>query len=125
MTKNKRIKSTKRWRENHPGRATYYMRKKNYLKNHGVTPEEAEQILINQGGKCAICNELTILSGKTGGHLDHNHINNEIRGVLCYSCNVGLGHFKDNINNLLNAISYLKKKKFILVVNVYGKENVA
>lgn len=30
-----------------------------------------------------------------------------IRGLLCYSCNYGLGQFKDSVSNLLNAASYL------------------
>lgn len=29
--------------------------------------------------------------------------------MLCNSCNVGLGQFQDDIQNLVNAISYLRQ----------------
>jgi len=41
-------------------------------------------------------------------HLDHNHENGQIRGVLCHGCNLGLGGFKDNPNLLLKAIRYVR-----------------
>ena len=34
----------------------------------------------------------------------------KFRGMLCHHCNRGLGNFKDNIQNLENAILYLKNK---------------
>ena len=41
-------------------------------------------------------------------HIDHNHKTNKIRGILCGNCNMGLGHFKDNLDVLKNAIKYLE-----------------
>ena len=41
--------------------------------------------------------------------VDHCHKTGKIRGLICDSCNVGLGRFKDNIDNLKNAIKYLEK----------------
>lgn len=34
-----------------------------------------------------------------------------VRGILCNDCNKGLGNFKDNIDLLLNAVSYLSKTR--------------
>lgn len=60
----------------------------------------------NQIGRCAICeNELPEEASKA--HVDHCHKTNKIRGILCFNCNVGLGHFKDNPNYLERAINYL------------------
>lgn len=39
---------------------------------------------------------------------DHDHISGRYRGIICHSCNIGLGHFKDNINVIEKAIHYLK-----------------
>ena len=39
--------------------------------------------------------------------VDHNHITGKIRGLLCSSCNVGLGVFKDSPDLLRKAIKYL------------------
>jgi hypothetical protein len=52
---------------------------------------------------CEICDS------KENLVIDHNHKTNVVRGVLCSHCNLGLGHFLDNKNNLEKAVSYLKK----------------
>lgn len=84
-------------------------RSKNYNKNigrykkYGITKVEFEEILNKQKNKCAICkNDL-----KKEIHIDHSHNTGKVRGVLCGICNKGLGQFKDNIQNLKNAIKYL------------------
>lgn len=41
--------------------------------------------------------------------IDHNHQTGKVRGLLCHHCNVGLGHFKDNIELLNSALDYLIK----------------
>ena len=64
-----------------------------------------------QKHKCAICNK----SPTYGRHkyprklaIDHDHKTGKIRGLLCRSCNLGLGYFKDDIELLKNSILYLK-----------------
>ena len=57
-----------------------------------------------QNGCCAICgifkgNKLVI---------DHCHQSKKIRGLLCHSCNTGLGQFGDDISTLKLAIDYLQ-----------------
>ncbi len=39
--------------------------------------------------------------------VDHNHKNNIVRGLLCNHCNRGIGHFRDDPNILIKAITYL------------------
>ena len=41
--------------------------------------------------------------------VDHCHETNQIRGLLCSSCNIGLGQFQDSIKLLSKAIDYLIK----------------
>jgi hypothetical protein len=41
--------------------------------------------------------------------LDHDHKSGKIRGVLCFKCNSGLGHFEDSSTILLKALQYLNK----------------
>lgn len=58
----------------------------------------------NQGACCAICK--TPASGRRL-HIDHNHVTNKIRGLLCFGCNAGIGYFKDSCTILHNAVEYL------------------
>jgi len=39
--------------------------------------------------------------------IDHDHRTGQVRGLLCHTCNAGLGMFKDNIELLHRAIMYL------------------
>lgn len=50
---------------------------------------------------CVICGKTDKLC------IDHCHTSKEVRGLLCSSCNFGLGNFKDNPVLLANAIKYL------------------
>ena len=53
---------------------------------------EYEQMLVQQGGECAICGQKDKSFNLA---VDHCHGTKRIRGLLCSQCNVGLGSFKD------------------------------
>jgi hypothetical protein len=76
------------------------------LKNHGLTAQEYSVMLEKQAGLCAICTKVNQNGRKLA--IDHNHTTGKIRGLLCSNCNVGLGHFKDNLKLLSRAGSYLQ-----------------
>lgn len=77
------------------------------LKRYGITADAWDSLFESQGKVCAICR--TIDSGIRGWQTDHDHKTKLVRGILCSSCNNGLGRFKDNISSLLRAIEYLRK----------------
>ena len=58
-----------------------------------------------QGGRCAICGAE---QGNRRFHLDHDHATGRARGLLCHSCNLGLGAFRDNPEWLDAAAAYLR-----------------
>ena len=64
------------------------------------------RLLARQGWECSICR--TPLSGGKDTCWDHNHKTGAFRAMLCSHCNLGLGHFKDNILNLRKAALYLE-----------------
>ena len=55
--------------------------------------------------------ESTEAGGRGDWHLDHDHVTGKFRGLLCSDHNLGLGRFHDNINELQDAIDYLRGKK--------------
>lgn len=71
-----------------------------YLKReYNLTKEQYDELLQLQGGVCAIC------SGPATD-VDHDHDTNEVRGLLCHSCNRALAGV-DNVEWLGKAFDYL------------------
>ena len=69
---------------------------------YGITLEQYNELYLAQEGKCCICKEYF-----ESLVVDHNHESTVVRGLLCPACNFMLGHAKDNIEILSNAIIYL------------------
>lgn len=75
------------------------------LKKYDLREIDYHRMLVEQGGGCKICGG-TCTSGRRLA-VDHCHKSGGVRGLLCRSCNVGLGHFKDSPKLLLLAAEYL------------------
>jgi hypothetical protein len=76
------------------GSRTYHLQRR-----YGISAEEADAMLVAQGGVCAICNVAPAV------HVDHDHATGAVRALLCFNCNGGLGQFKDD-PKLLHAAAY-------------------
>lgn len=75
---------------------------------YGITLEQYNQILINQGNKCPICScQFSSTEYYRRPNIDHCHRTDKIRGILCHKCNTGIGLLNDNPKLLQNAIKYL------------------
>ena len=84
----------------------------NLKKLYGITVDEYESMYESQNGVCLICKQKESLMENgllRSLSVDHDHITDEVRGLLCNACNRGLGLFRDNIDALNNAIEYLKQ----------------
>jgi hypothetical protein len=75
-------------------------------KKYGIDYSGKASMVAGQGGVCAICG-----GPLDPGNIDHDHKTGRIRGVLCTSCNVGLGFFRDDIASLKSAIEYLNRSE--------------
>jgi hypothetical protein len=91
-----------------------YMRQYDLNKSYGITVDQYNELYNNQNGKCAICDK-TVEEKHKGRKknlcIDHCHDEGFIRGLLCDSCNRGIGLFEDDPELLLKAATYLKKHK--------------
>ena len=74
---------------------------------YGLAVGEYDRMLAAQDGKCKICRSADPGNKSGRFNVDHDHVTDEIRGLLCRSCNIGLGNFKDNADLLKAAIEYL------------------
>lgn len=74
------------------------------LKTYGLTVEKFDEMFTEQGGRCAVCKSDDPVRSWT---VDHDHVTGAVRGILCWHCNVGLGHFRDDASNLIAAADYL------------------
>jgi hypothetical protein len=82
-------------------------RKNNLKRMFGMSIEEYDKKLDDQGGGCKLCG-LECISGKRLA-VDHDHKTGKIRDLLCNNCNAGLGKFQDNPELLIKAADYLRK----------------
>lgn len=110
----------KRWQKANPDKVRVYARRHNLKKNYGITLEDYDAMLAEQGGVCALCRKDRKGEGDTGRHaeyggrhmaIDHNHVTGKIRGILCHRCNRMLGHVKEDVEVFRRAIEYLEKHK--------------
>jgi hypothetical protein len=89
----------KQWVKKDEKKQYYYTLKHKY----GITREEYEIRNEVQGGRCAICKQKPVGDLK----VDHDHETLKVRGLLCNSCNVGIGCLGDDVDRLKAAIGYL------------------
>ncbi|MFI0738473.1 endonuclease VII domain-containing protein [Streptomyces sp. NPDC021100] len=71
-------------------------------RTYGISEAEREEMIKEQGGVCCIC-----LSARPV-HVDHCHVTDKVRGVLCFSCNAALGQFKDRPDVMRRAAEYVE-----------------
>ena len=95
------------YRNNHPKKKKFRSRRERDLKfKYNLSLEEYEELLEKQNNVCYICK---LPPNSQGLVVDHDHATGRVRGLLCSSCNTGLGYFRDNIAYLEEAIKYLKQ----------------
>jgi hypothetical protein len=100
------------------------LRRRSSLRAMGLMVEEFNSLIAAQDGRCAICGTTEpggnpASNGKGGWHVDHSHTvgchpqkgsacDKCRRGLLCGSCNRGLGYFFDDPARLRAAAAYIE-----------------
>lgn len=92
-----------------PGRTRYI------LYEYGLDEVSFDVLRKKQNNRCAIC--FRRFRNRKDTQIDHHHTNGSIRGLLCRTCNLGLGYFRDNQEILKKALVYLKDRSSIRFLN--------
>lgn len=82
-------------------------------RTYGVTSDEYDAQLERQDGRCAACGitrEEDIENRGRRWPVDHDHETDEVRGILCWLCNLALGAVKDNPDTLRSLANYVEQR---------------
>lgn len=70
-----------------------------------------DELVAEFGAGCAICGDVP-KEGARRLAIDHCHASDEIRGLLCWNCNLLLGNARDSVDILRAAVAYLQRDTF-------------
>lgn len=97
-------------------------------KRYGITAEQYDKWNAHNNNLCHICNKPEVIKCYRTGKIkmlavDHDKITGLVRGLLCYSCNVGIGQLRHDITTLNEAVDYLNHFNKITVPGVQSAAN--
>jgi hypothetical protein len=118
--------ASRRWRKRHPEKAresreryrvkqpTWYLQKW-----FGITIEDYDRMLAEQGGTCANPGCDAVPPDDRRFHVDHDHAccpgraacRKCVRGLLCSPCNQALGNARDDAPRLRGLADYLDRSR--------------
>lgn len=94
----------KQWRLANPERHRKNSYRAKLKKAFKLSMEEYEAMVVAQDGKCKICRRRS----EQRLDVDHDHVTDRIRGLLCRQCNTALGLFGDNPEVLRRAALHVE-----------------
>ena len=92
----------KTYRYTPKGRFT--IRNSQLKRNFGITIEDYNSIYTRQNGCCILCGRNQSKLSHTL-HVDHDHKNGKVRGLLCKPCNTKMGWFDKHKEQILDYIN--------------------
>lgn len=99
--------NNERYVERHPQKRRYSARNYHLQKSYGISVEQFEDLLIQQVGRCGLCTAPML-----NPCIDHDHSTGAVRGLLCFSCNIALGHLRDD-PQLCEQAAYIRNSRGI------------
>lgn len=83
-----------------------HLRRYRYSRSYGITPEDYDRILAEQGGVCGICGGPPSGPGSAKGRFHVDHSGDVVRGLLCGRCNTAIGLLKHDVTLMSQAIAW-------------------
>jgi len=83
-------------------------RRHRLTQDYGITVPEYNLMLEQQNYACALCGKT---EQEAGRYLcvDHDHATGKVRGLLCLTCNLMIGHANENSELMRKGAAYLEK----------------
>jgi hypothetical protein len=101
---------SKAWRAENLDKVLEGARRSHRLRKYGLSQDAYDALFAAQGNKCAVCRDI-LQRGTFRAHIDHDHDTGAVRGLLCNTCNSGIGMFRERADLLLAAAAYLKRSR--------------
>ena len=83
------------------------------MRRYGLSAEDFNALFIKAGGACMLCGKIPqkTKTGRSGIHIDHDHVTKVVRGLVCARCNTFLGYAdKSGFDDFLSKVrGYLCK----------------
>jgi hypothetical protein len=102
-----------------PDKLKAHRRRCRIRNNYGLSTEQFEALLDHQNNKCGICGVefAEDWTSPAFPRIDHTHDETKaVRGLLCFSCNAGMGSLGDTAERLHAALRYLSAAEIIPAV---------
>ena len=106
-------------------------RKYNLKKKYDITAKDFDNMFTRQNGKCLGCQKTitrnVVKNENNHACVDHNHETGKVRGLLCDSCNRGLGYLKEDkatLRRLMAYLSYDRKQKHVYIIGALKNEQI-
>ena len=90
------------------------------LRIYGMSHEDFDRRLADQGGQCACCGRISDQMV-----VDHDHVTDVVRGIVCFGCNTGFGKLGDQAEGAHRAEMYLWKSRDLLAEFASGRHTLA
>jgi len=99
------VRAGKYYREN-KAHILVCQRKRIFEKKYGISVADYDSMNSSQGGVCKICGGKNNAGRRLA--VDHCHVTNKVRGLLCNACNQAIGLLKDSVENITKAADYVR-----------------
>ena len=99
-----------KWRKENLLRYRQVERSRRIENKYGLSQISLKDLWITQNKSCAICRRPISLRSDNKAekiHIDHCHVSGVVRGLLCLTCNTGIGMLNDSPDLLEAAKQYL------------------
>jgi hypothetical protein len=83
------------------------LRDAGFRRKYGISLAQREELVEQQDHRCSVCGTHESELEKRLA-VDHDHATGAVRALLCQSCNLGLGFFRDSPDLLEKAAEYVR-----------------